>query len=236
MATAAIGHNQPPDPFEAFTLHIEDLYEQAQQFLDGEPIATEGQAEDVSRLLNMLRKAKTDADEARKIEKKPHDDAARAVQAKWQPLIGKAELAATTAKNALAPFLISQEAAQREAAAALRKEAEQKAAAVSQLDISPDNLAGQQYLKAARQEAASIAKEADRADRKRAQARGGERAVGLRSVWTPSLTDPVAALRHYRERRPEELKEWLLEQAEKDVRAGARSIPGFEISEMQKAV
>ncbi len=60
--------------------------------------------------------------------------------------------------------------------------------------------------------------------------------MSLRSVWTPTLTDPCAALKHYRERQPDELKAWLLSQAEKDVRAGARSIPGFEISETKKAV
>jgi hypothetical protein len=61
----------------------------------------------------MLRKARKDADEARVAEKKPHDDAAKAVQAKWTPLLDKCELAETTAKKALAPYLIAKEAAQQ---------------------------------------------------------------------------------------------------------------------------
>jgi hypothetical protein len=35
---------------------------------------------------------------------------------------------------------------------------------------------------------------------------------------------------------PEDLKLWLQEQAERDVRAGARSIPGFEVTEARVAV
>jgi hypothetical protein len=35
---------------------------------------------------------------------------------------------------------------------------------------------------------------------------------------------------------PDELKVWLVEQAERDVRAGARSIPGFDVTEARVAV
>lgn len=238
MATAAIGHNAPPDPFDGFSAHIEDLFEQAQQFLDGEPIATEAQAQDVSRLLNMVRKTSTDAENARKAEKKPHDDAAKAVQAKWKPLLDRLDLAASTAKNALAPFLRKQEEAQRAAAQAAMEEARQQAQAAAQAAerVSDTDLAGQSSVRILRENAAALEKTATRLGKQKAHAKGGERAIGLRSVWTPVLTDACAALRHYRERQPEELKEWLLGQAEKDVRAGARSIPGFEINEERKAV
>jgi hypothetical protein len=237
IATAPIGHNQPPEPFDAYTLEIEDLYAEATNYLDGEPIANQAQADDVSAIVNRLRKVITDADEARKTEKRPHDEAAKAVQAKWKPLLDKADLAASTARNALAPFLKKQEDAQQAAAEALRKEAEEKAEAAAQAaqDMAPDNLAGQAWLRAARDEAAAIGKAAQKAAKGRVHAKGGERAIGLRSAWTPVLSDSCAALKHYRARQPEELKAWLLEQAEKDVRAGARIIPGFTITEDRKA-
>lgn len=234
MATAL--SNAPADPFEAFSLHIDDLYEQAEQYLDGEPIATPEQAEDVSRILNMVRKAGNDADDARKTEKKPHDDAAKAVQTKWKPILEKCDLAAQVAKRALAPWLEAEEARQRAAAQALKEEARQKAEAVAQANIDPTSLAGQAYQRAAREEVISIEAEAAKLEKKPVQARGGERAVSLRSVWTATLSDPCAALKHYRERRPEDLKAWLLEQAQQDVRAGARAIPGFEITEEKRAV
>jgi hypothetical protein len=63
-----------------------------------------------------------------------------------------------------------------------------------------------------------------RLDKQKPLATGGERAIGLVDRFTPELTDSCAALKHYRERQAAEgLKAWLLEQAEKDVRAG---LPG----------
>lgn len=238
MATAHLISNQPPDPFQAFALHIDDLVEQAQQYLDGEPVQNDAQAEDVSRLLNMLRKAGNDADDARKAEKKPHDDAAKAVQVRWKPLLDRIDLAATTAKQALTPFLTAKEAAQRAAADAARMEAQRLAEAAAQAaeQANPNDLAGQMTVKVLKENAIAAETAAGRLDKGRAQARGGERAVSLRSAWTPTLTDPVAALKHYRERQPDELRAWLLGQAEKDVRNGARAIPGFEISEARVAV
>lgn len=236
--TAPMGHNAPPDPFDAFALHIDDLFEQAEQFLDGEGIQTDAQAEDVSRILNMLRKAEKDADEARKAEKKPHDDAAKAVQAKWSPLLGKAKLAAETAKRALAPFLQAKEDAQRAAAEAAAEEARQKAAAARKAaeQAAPDDLAGQTTAKVLQEQAAEALKQAERLDKQKAHAKGGERAVGLRDVYTPVLTEPKEALRHYMQAQPDALKEWLLDQARRDVRVGKRSIPGFTIEHERVAV
>lgn len=229
--------NAPADPFEGFSLHVDDLCEQAQQFLDGEPIETEAQAEDVSRLLNMLRKTSNDADEARKVEKKPHDDAAKAVQARWKPMLDRIDLAASTAKKVLTPFLTKKEAAQRAAAEAAQQEAQRLADAAAQAaeQANPNDLAGQATVEILRENAAAASKTAARLDKGKAQARGGERAIGLRSKWTATLTDPAAALKHYRERDPDGLKEWLIERAEVDVRCGKREIPGFTIKEERVA-
>src|SRR3546814_2603398 len=96
--------NNPP-AYEAISLHIEDLIAEAHNFLDGEPIKAQGQADAVGKLLDMIRQAKKAADEQRVIEKKPHDDAAKAVQTKYKPLIDKCELAASVATKALVPWL-----------------------------------------------------------------------------------------------------------------------------------
>ena len=61
------------------------------------------------------------------------------------------------------------------------------------------------------------------------------RAVSLRSRWIAVLSDSAAALRHYREHQPAALKAWLTEQAQRDVNAGARDIPGFTIDEERVA-
>lgn len=231
MATAAIGHNRPSDPFELFAEHINGLLDEAGNWLNGEGVKSEADAEGVSRLLTMLRTAAKDADKARAEEKRPHDEAAKAVQAKWKPLLDRAELAVSTAKKALAPWLEAREAEQRAAAEAARVEAEEKAAAARKAaqEAAQSDLAAQARIQEMQDEAAAAAKDAAKLDKAKAQAKGGSRAVTLRDVYTPVLVTPKDALRHYMEKQPDALKAWLLDQAHKDVRAGSRSIPGFDI-------
>jgi hypothetical protein len=228
--------NAPADPATLFREEIDDLLLEARNYLDGEPIENETQADAVSSLLNRLRRVSKDADDARKVEKKPHDDAAKAVQAKWTPIIAKADLAASTAKEALAAWLRAVEEKQRAEAEAARAEAERLAQIAAEAHARADDLQSAEDAERLLKAADAARKDAAKADKAKAHAKGGERAVGLRSVWTPTLTDACAALKHYRERQPELLKQWLVEQAERDVRAGARSIPGFEVTEARVAV
>lgn len=229
--------NTPAEPAVLFAEEVDDLMLEARNWLDGEPIETEAQAEAISSLLNRARRVAKDAEEARKVEKEPHLEAGRAVDAKWNPITAKAALAASTAKQALAPWLQAIEDKQRAEAEATRLEAvrlsqialEAHQGAVGNLEATED---AERLMKAAK----AAIKDATRAEKQKAHATGGERAVGLRSVWTPILTDSCAALRYYREHNPDGLKQWLVEQAERDVRAGARNIPGFEVTEARVAV
>jgi len=236
MATALLS-NAPLDPFEAFTLEIEDLFGEAQNFLDGEPIASQQQADAISALLNRLRKASNDADDARKAEKKPHDDAARAVQEKWRPLLSKADLAATTCKQALQPFLKAQEEAQRRAAEAAAEEARRQAEAARQAaqQARPDDLAGQTVARVLQENAAAAQKQADRLDKSKARAKGGERAVTLRTVWRAEIVDRRATLNHYARTRSDDLTAWLQEQVDADVRRSLRNVPGVTYHEERVA-
>lgn len=239
MATAAIGHNGPPEPtpYEAISLHVADLMETAQGFLDGEPVTTQAVADEIGRLLDAARQAEKAADAQRKIEAKPFDDGKAAVQALWKPVIGKCELVAATAKRAVAPFLAAEEARIAAEAAEARRIAVEKAEAAMAARRAADitDLAAQEQAEALLKEAAVADKAATRAGKEKALVAGGARSVSLRSDWTAALTDSAAALKYYRDRQPELLKEWLLEQANRDVRAGARSIPGFTITDERKA-
>ncbi|WP_022684519.1 hypothetical protein [Sphingobium bisphenolivorans] len=228
--------NNPP-PFDAFSLHIEELIENAKMFLDGEPIATQGQADEIGKLLDMIRTAKKDADKERATEKKPHDDAAKAVQGKWKPLLDRCDIAADTAKKALVPWLEHLEAEQRKAAEKAREEAEAKrlAALEAERAAASANLEAIERVELARKEAEQAERAANRADKAKAHAAGGSRAIGLRSYWIAELVDPVAALKYYKQAQPELLKAWLLEQAQKDANAGKRAIPGCVIREDRRA-
>lgn len=229
MATALAGHNSPP-PLESWSLHIEELMANAQQFLDGEPIIDQAQADNVGTLLSMLREARQGADQQRKVEKKPHDDAGKAVQASWMPLLDRVGMAEDVAKRALAPFLAAKEAEQRRIAEQARKDA-QAAAAAAQAARNAQDLAGREEAERLAKLAAQAERSASKADKAKPLAAGGGRSVSLRSVWTAALVNPAQALKFYREQQPEGLKAWLVEQANKDVRSGARSISGFTITE-----
>ena len=233
----SIGHNNPPvDPFDAFAAHIGDLFEEAKNFLDGAGVESQGQADAVATLMDQLRKASKDADKARTEEKKPHDDAAKAVQAKWKPLLDKADLATRTAKDALAPWLQKLEDEKRAIAEAARREADAKAAAAAEamrhaqsLDLAAQEQA-EALLKAAKQSEAA----ANRAENDKAHAHGGARAAHLRSYFAPELVNPSEALRHYVQTNPDAVKAFLLDLAVKDVASGKRTIPGFEVNETRK--
>lgn len=234
-----IGDNNPPEPtpYDGFAVHIGDLYGEAKNFLDGAEIASEAEATAVSALLDQIRTAAKDADKARAAEKKPHDDAGKAVQAKWKPLLDKADLATDAAKKALVPWLVKVEAENRAKAEAARKEAEEKAALAAEAarqasltDLDAREKAEELVKEAKRAEAA-----ATKAEGEKAHATGGARAVGLRSYFSAELTDPAAALAHYRASQPEALKAFLLTLAQTDVLNGARSVPGFTITEERRA-
>lgn len=234
-APATIGHNSPPEAI--IEMSIDDLFAEAELYLDGTPIESEGQAEAVKVLLDRLRQHRKLSDDKRAEEKRPHDDAAKAVQAKWKPLLDKCDTASNAIKAALTGWLARQEAERiaREEAARAEADRLQREAEAAKAAADPTNLSATRTANARAEVAASALKAANRIGKEKVHAKGEGRAVGLRTYWEADLSDPVAALKHYRQAQPEALKAWLLEQAQRDVRAGSRSIPGFNITEQRKA-
>lgn len=242
-----MGHNNPPEPtpFELSRDEISDLFDEAKNWLDGAGVETQDDADGVSKLLDMIRKAMKTADERRIAENKPFDDGKAAVQAKYAPLIadtknlrGKAVLAAEACKKALAPFLEKQEAEKRRAAeeARRRADAEREAAEAAVRAARASDLAAQEAAEAQLRQAKAAETAANRAEKDRAAAKGGARAVSLRSTWSPVLTDMREAAKHYWAARPDEFRDFLMSLAKQDVQAGKRSLPGFEILETKVAV
>lgn len=229
--------NAPADPFALFSESIEDLLIEADNYLDGKAIETDEQEQAVASILTRLRREANGADDQRKVEKKPHDDAAKAVQTKWQPLLAKADMAVTAAKSALTKYLLKKQEVQRAAAEALQQEAREAAAAAARLaqDAEPDNLAAQRHLRAQQEVAASLTKDAAKASKVRAQATGGERAVGLRTSWRAEITDPVAFGKWLWANRNADYLKWLEGVAQRESRHGDRSIPGVAVHPNQQA-
>lgn len=237
---APIGHNAPPEPtpFEACQERITALDAEAQNWFDGEPIANEAQAADVSRLLDEARKSAKEADGHRKVEKQPHMDAAKAVDDKWKPVITSAERVAEVAKGVLTPWLMAQEKAKREAEEAARREAEAKAAEARRLAEQNDGtLAAAKARDAAIEEAEKAQRLAAQAASDKAGAKGAgmARTVALRTVWRSLVEDRRELLNHVARTRPDDLDEFLEQWAARAVREGARSIPGVKVYEEKQA-
>jgi hypothetical protein len=245
-ALAEIGHNQPPEPtpFETVKARIDELMIEAKNWLDGSIVQTQAEADAVSKLLSDIRDAENAADDARVKENEPFDLGKAAVQAKYAPLIadtkarkGVTVLAADACKKALAPFLKKQDDAKLVAAAAARKEAEEKAEAARKAMQAADSL---DFAKRAEaeilvQEAAVAERAANRADNVRVGGFGGKRAITLRSVWKAALIDRKAAAAHFWRHYPEGFDAVLQNMADAAVRDGACDIPGFNVIEERVA-
>lgn len=237
---AIIGANNPPpaDPLDAFSAHVGDLFEEAKNHLDGAGVQTQDEADAVGKLLDLLRTAAKDADEARKAEKKPHDDAGKAVQARWKPLLERCDLAIDTCKKALAPYLKRLDEEKRAAEEAARLEAEEKArqAAEAMRAAAADDLEAREKAEVLEGEAKAAAAVARKAEADKAHAHGGARATALRSYFRAELVNASDALKHFVATRPDAVKAALQRLAEIEVQNGARSIPGFNVLEERRVV
>jgi len=240
IAQFGVGHNHPPEltPYDAFKVHIEDLTETAKGFLDGTGVNTQAEADAVAKLMDEARKASKSADAARAEEKKPHDEAAKTVQAKWRPLIEGGDLVVTLCKRALAPFLEAQEIEKRRIAEEARAAAEAKvlAAIEAARQAHATDLEAQQKAADLEKEAIKASAIAKRAEGDKAHGVGGARAATLRTTYKPVMTDGVEAARWAWNERREECEAFFLSLAVVAVRAGRHQIPGFTVEAERSVV
>ena len=239
-AIASVGHNNPPSPFDEIKTRIEDLYDEAKQWLDGEPVTTQDQANALNTLETRIREAAKEAEALRKSEVKPFDDAKAEIQERFNTLIGetktvtgKTVMAIAAIKGALRPYLLELDRIQREAAAKARAEAEkaEQAALVAMQTRSADNLAEREDAERLLAEAKALDAAASKAESAKAHAKGEGRATGLRSEWRAQMNNQRDAAAWAWTAYRDELMVFVQSRADKEVRAGARAIPGFTIIE-----
>lgn len=222
--------NATPDI--AFSMAADDLYSEAANFVDGAPVETQGQADALAKIITEAKTIRKDADAARKVEKQPHDDGAKAVQAKWLPVLAKVDDVIAAVQKPLTAWLQGQEDERRRVAEEARAEADRLAAAA--LEAKGDSLTDMTAARELQDQAADAIKVAKRAEKAPANISGGGRAFGLRTYRTVTLTDSAAAFKWARETHPELLREWLRELAQRIANAGPCQIPGFTIEEQRK--
>lgn len=220
--TAPIGHNNPPCPFAAMAAHINDLYELAEGALTGGEITTPERAGKIEELKNDLKKAVADAEKARKIEKEPHLEAGRVIDAKWKELTEKGTLAVKTANTALTPFLQKVQAEKDADKERLRKEAEAKAAEALQAftTTAPTDLEARANAEQLAKEATKATATANKIDRS---------ATGLRTTYRAEIVDYFKFGKWAWKNRNAEYAQFLESLAASEARGNRGQIPGLEI-------
>lgn len=220
-----IGHNAPPAD-ATFGMHIDDLFTMLSDTLAGTTVDSDEKETAIDALMDEFRKASKDADEARKVEAKPFDDGKKAVQARWKPIIDKADRGIAACKAALTPYRVEKQRIADEAARKAREEAEAKEKAAQEALRQSDDLeakfAAEQELEQARKLSA-VANKIDRAP------------TGLRIHWEAELTDKTAALRHYLKTQPGEFETLIQTLADRDARGARSPVPGVIFHERKRA-
>lgn len=240
---AIVGNNLPPEaieltPFEASKLAILDLYAEAAQWLDGEPITTQDAADAVNTLKAAIKKAADIAEENRKVEVKPLQDQVSEIQARYNELIGnnksvtglaiKAEQACNAA---LKPYLIKLAQAQEAAALLARQEAEraQQVALAAMRERDAANLAQREEAERLVNQAKQAEQAAKRAEGAKAHAKGDGRATGLRTVYRAVIADQREAAAWLWSEHRDDVMQLAQSIADKMPKNAETAIRGFRI-------
>jgi len=235
---AVIGGNNPPSPLDELVPTVDLVFEQGKQWLDGEPVTTEGMAEGVATLLGEVRKATKQVETAHKTEKEPFLEGGRAVDAKKNALIASLTLVEKACKAALLPFQQAKAAAQAKAEAEARAKAEaaRMAAEEARKAANADNLAEREAATKAAEEAEKLEAAANKAAKASTTTKGNTgRAVGMVTVYSAEIEDLQKAAAHYwRNGNLDIFREAVFAQANKDVKAGKRNIPGITLITKQE--
>lgn len=239
---AVIGNNR--SPFDLVQEKIDELYDEAGNWLDGEPISSEEQAGEVQKLLRKIQAAAKEADTARKDEAKPHDDAKAAIQEKYNPLIGKTTKvtgktvkAEEFCKKALTPWLQKVEEENQRKAIAAKELADKKAKEAQEAMQSRNSLEDADRAESLAQEAKKAQEEARKTDKAKTNIKSEGRAVGLRDYYEPEITSEVEFARWLWVNNREVMTEFLKMQAVKLIAGGMRhGIPGVNVKHDKRAV
>jgi preprotein translocase subunit SecD len=226
----APGANNPP-AFEAYQVNIEDLREEAAAWLDGKAVESAAEAEAIDLLIKMARAARDAADAERAAEKKPHDDASKAVQKKWKPLVDNAQRVLDVCLEKVGAWRVAEAKRKEAEAARIRAEADaERQAEIEATRAASGNLE-------AREQADRLGESAQAADK---LAKAAEKAAstgnGLRSIKRLVVTDTRALAGWLWTHRREEAETAHAELAQRIYRAGGPTPGGTEIITEQKAV
>jgi hypothetical protein len=181
---AAIGHNGAPDPIDEAVAPWSVDIEEANNWLDGEPIKTDGQVEAVDKLIKTMRTAGTKIGDARKATTDPLNHIYQAEMARWKPTTDDIERLKKGLVNLVAPIKkakADEEARVKRVAWETARRAEADAAAARQAaQAETTNIDAQR-------EADAVERDAKEA-RKAAQQASKSDLKGMRTVYKHEVT------------------------------------------------
>ena len=233
--------NEPPTPFDAHRINLDDLLVEARNWADGEPAATQAQVDEIARLIDDLNAGAKAMEAERLVEKRPLDDQIQAIQDRYNvylaPLKNKTPGKVPTAIDALnaakRPFLLALEEALEAKRKQAREEAEKAAreAAEAARQANAASLEEREAVDAKIKAAEDAQRAAKIADNAKAHAHGGARAQGLRTRVLAEVTDLDAAVRHYWSENRPAFAELIQKLADDDARQNRRAAKGVTFRE-----
>lgn len=186
-APASIGHNGF-DPIDEALAPFGDVISEAESWLDGQKVETEGQMHAADALLKGIKAARKAVDDARDASTKPLHDAWKTEVARWKPTQDDLDRLAKGLAALVNDFKVAL-AAEKEAA---RKKAEAEAWEKTRAAQEAARLADASNIEATR--AAAVAIEEAEIAQAAAMAAGKDTVKGLRSVTRYEITDHRALL------------------------------------------
>lgn len=212
------------------------LTQQAEETLASLASITEvnaGNCGDVKDMADYALKLSKDIDESRKLAKKPHADAAEAVDNAYNPLRDRVAEAAKAVKRMVEAWVIAEKRKADAIAAEARRKAEEAAKAAAEEDPFLADEGGA----TAAIEAAALAETRALAARQVTSAAGISKASSLRTVRSAVVTDAKALACFYAE-HPDVLAAATkcANAAIRAAKGGPLTIPGVEIKVEEKLV
>lgn len=185
---AVTGHNMPPNPIDEALAPFDATREEAESWLDGKPVETEGQMKAVDALIKEMKAARKAVETAEESTAKPMYDAWKAKKAEFAPTLTDLD---RIVKGLVACVDVFKRklAAEKETA---RKEAERKAWDATRSAQNAARLADASNIEDTRA-AAKAMEEADAAQKAAMDAKK-DTVKGLRSVTHYEVTDARALL------------------------------------------
>lgn len=239
------GHNLPSE-FETLMSKADERIAGANRFLtEVDEIPDTETADKAQGFVEQLRGTWKEMETARKAEKKPHQDAGKAVDAQYKTPLTMLEAAANAVKSKLTAFLKAEQARvdaearrQAEEARKAQEDAERKAREAAE---SATPIQAQVAAEEAAENAKQAQEDADRAANTRATARheSGTRSMSLRTTYFGVIEDWTKVRSRYRDDpRVKELYQKLVDDEIRhsdELKNGKKTIPGVRVDKEEKA-